>query len=147
MSKVTTHEQELLTIIAGLQTHNAKLQTENAQMQKRLAELETQLAKLGKNSSTSSKPPSSDIVKPPKTLKANSNEKRKQGGQPGHPKHERPPFKSEEVDSITDYILDACPDCGGSLCSSDKAPKVIQQVEIIEKPVRIAEQKRLSLLV
>ncbi len=144
MNNITSHEQELLTIIAELQAHNAKLQTENAEMQKRLAELETQLAKLCKNSSTSSKPPSSDIVKPPKTLKTNLEGKRKQGGQPGHPKHERPPFESEEVDNVTDYILDACPDCGGSLCSSDKAPKVIQQVEIIEKPIRIDEHRGLA---
>ncbi len=143
MNNITSHEQELLTIIAELQAQNAKLQTENAQMKKRLAELESQLAKLGKNSSTSSKPPSSDIVKPPKTLKTNSNRKRKKGGQPGHPKHVRPPFESKEVDNVTDYILDACPDCGGSLCSSDKAPKVIQQVEIIEKPIRIDEHRGL----
>lgn len=143
MDNITSREQELLTIIADLQAHNATLQKEIARMQKRLAELESKLAKLGKNSSTSSKPPSSDIVKPPKTQKPNSNEKRKPGGQPRHPKHVRQPFKPEEVDKVWDYTLDACPDCGGSLCSSDKAPKVIQQVEIIEKPVRLDEHRGL----
>jgi transposase len=103
MNNITSHEQELLTIIAELQAQNAKLKTENAAMQKRLAELETQLAKLGKNSSTSSKPPSSDIVKSSKTPKANPNQKRKKGGQPGHPKHVRPPFESKEVDNVTHY--------------------------------------------
>ncbi len=144
MGNITSREQELLTIIAELQAHNAKLQTEIAEMQKRLAELETKLAKLGKNSSTSSKPPSSDIVKPPKPQTTTTNQKRKQGGQPGHPKHERSPFEAEDVDNVTDYILEACPDCGGSLCSSDKAPRVIQQVEIIEKPVRIDEHRGLA---
>ena len=141
MNNIISHEQELLAIIAELQGKNAKLQTENGEMQKRLVELENKLAKLGKNSSTSSKPPSSDIVKPPKTK---SKEKRKKGGQKGHPKHERPPFEPEEVDNVTDYILDACPDCGNFLCPSDKAPKVIQQVEIIEKPIRIDEHRGLA---
>jgi transposase len=48
------------------------------------------------------------------------------------------------VDNVTNYTLDVCPDCGGSLCSSDKAPKVIQQVEIIEKPVHIDEHRGLA---
>ncbi len=55
MSKNISHEQELLRIIA-------ELQTKNSELQKRLIELENKLAKLSKNSSNSSKPPSSDIV-------------------------------------------------------------------------------------
>ena len=37
-----------------------------ARLEQRIAELEAEVARLRKNSSTSSKPPSSDIVKPPK---------------------------------------------------------------------------------
>lgn len=105
----------------------------------RIKTLEDELAKYKKNSSNSSKPPSSDIVKPPKERKANG--ERKIGGQPGHPKHERPLFSREEIDYIHTHTLDSCPDCGSKLLSTDTAPLVIQQVEIIEKPVRIDEHR------
>ncbi len=39
---------------------------ENQRFQHRFAELECELAKARKTSKTSSKPPSSDVVKPPK---------------------------------------------------------------------------------
>lgn len=61
--------RELLNRIDRLESHVAQLQDE--------------VARLKKNSSNSSKPPSSDIVKPkgPNGRKG----KRKIGGQPGHP--------------------------------------------------------------
>ena len=81
------------------------------QLESRVAQLEAENARLKKNSSTSSKPPSSDIVKskmrhgvpkPPNHRKG----KRKIGGQVGHRKHERTPFTPEEVDAAWDYTLD-----------------------------------------
>ena len=54
-----------------------------------VARLREQLAAARKDSSTSSKPPSSDIVKPPKPAPPEGQERRRIGGQPGHPKHER----------------------------------------------------------
>ena len=61
------------------------LLAENAALQARVAELE---ARLGRNSTNSSKPPSSDspAVKraPPKATSG-----KRAGGQPGYPKHER----------------------------------------------------------
>jgi len=68
-------------------------------LQERVKELEKMVAKLLKNSSTSSKPPSSDIVKPPKPKPRKGRRgKRRIGGQPGHEKHERKPFPPEQVD-------------------------------------------------
>ena len=110
----------------------------------RVRELEAQLAALRKNSSNSSKPPSSDIVKPPKPPTRGRPRKRKRGGQPGHPRHQRPAFTSEELDAAWDYSLDACPDCGGTLEDSDAAPRVVQQVEIVERPIRIEEHRGLA---
>ena len=63
-----------------------KLEQENAR-------LKQQLAAARKNSSTSSKPPSSDIVKP-KNPRGKGGKKRRRGGQPGHPRHERPERRS-----------------------------------------------------
>ena len=63
----------------------------------RIRELEDEVARLKKNSSNSSKPPSSDIVKP-RPVKARRKRKRKRGGQHGHRKHVRPVFAGEQVD-------------------------------------------------
>lgn len=116
-----------------------RLEARTEEQDKRIAELESELAKARKNSSTSSKPPSSDIVKPPKDAKKKG--KRKKGAQPGHPKHEREPFPPEEVDEVHDHTIDSCPDCGTGLLPGDEAPRVVQQVEIIDVPIRIDEHR------
>jgi transposase len=108
----------------------------------RIKNLELELAKYKKNSSNSSKPPSSDIVKPRQEQRRSG--ERKIGGQPGHPKHERALFSPEEVDAVHKYTLDACPECGGALLPSEAEPRVIQQVEIVERPVRIEEHRGLA---
>ncbi len=60
--------------------------------------LENKIARLSKNSSNSGKRPSSDdIVKPKPSGKKNGDKKRKIGGQPGHPRHERPLFAHRPV--------------------------------------------------
>ena len=58
-------------------------------LEQHVCDLEAQIAKLRKDSSTSSKPPSSDIVKPPKSIPKGKHkeQRRKIGGQVGHSKH------------------------------------------------------------
>ena len=117
-----------------------------AELEQQVARLMEQVAKLSKNSSNSSKPPSSDIVKPvkpPKPKGKNRKRRRRIGGQPGHPKHEREPFGPDEVNRVRTYSLPACPRCGGRLKSLKETPRVIQQVEIIERPIRITERRGL----
>jgi transposase len=113
------------------------------QLEQRNAELEAEVARLQKNSSTSSKPPSSDIVRPPKPAPPRSRGKRKTGGQPGHAKHERRPFTPEQLDAAWEYTLTECPDCGGALKQAEAEPRVVQQVELVQKPVRIEEHRAL----
>ena len=99
------------------------------------------IAALQKNSSTSSKPPSSDITKPPKTKKGNG-KKNQPGGQPGHPKHERTPFSEQEVDDLWDYHCPSCPECNSrAITLLDQPPKVIQQIELIEVVTRTEEHR------
>lgn len=109
----------------------------------RIAALESQLAKAKKNSSNSSKPPSSDIVDPPpKSDKRKSGKKRKRGGQPGHPRHERPAFPPEDIDATWIYYYTGCPCCGGKLVDSDEPPKVLQQVDLETRPIQVEEHQR-----
>lgn len=108
-------------------------------------EMKAQLARSLKDSSTSSKPPSSDIVKPPPPgAKGGKRRNRKIGGQPGHKRHERKPFLPEEVDDAYEYSLEACPGCGGELRGSRRKTRVIQQVELVERPFRVTEHRALS---
>lgn len=119
----------------------AELEAQVVDLKAQVACLAEQVAKLLKNSSNSSKPPSSDIVKPPKPPAPGGNSKRKIGGQPGHPKHGREPFGSEELDDTRPYRLDRCPDCGGKLRASQAEARVVQQVEVIDRPVEIVEHR------
>ena len=127
-----TREQAYQRRIAELEAEVAALKAEVT----RLAEL---VAKLSKNSSNSSKPPSSDIVKPSKP--PSSKKKRKIGGQPGHAKHERSPFSREEIDDVREYRLNCCPDCGGRVSARPQETRVVQQVELIERPIEIVEHR------
>jgi transposase len=120
----------------------AALEKRLAELEKRYAELEAKYAKAIKNSANSSKPPSSDFTVPPKRRRQPG--KRRPGGQPGHPRHERQDFSAEEIDRFQEYSYDACPDCGGGLKLSDADPYVIQQVEIIEKPTIVTEHVSLA---
>ena len=104
-----------------------------AELEKQVAELIDKVAKLSKNSSNSSKPPSSDIVKPPRKKKGNGS--RNIGGPPRHTKHERTPFSTDEIDDFQTHTLDTCPDCGGKVKEVENAAKVVQQVEVVKKPV------------
>ena len=101
------------------------------QLQARVARLEAELAAAQKNSTNSSKPPSSDIVKKPKD-KPKDGTVRKRGGQPNHPKHERPAFADDQIDERFEYRCIECPDCHGPVMPSKSPPKVIQQVELRE---------------
>jgi len=123
---------------AQLDFLNAQLKT----LQVAFAQLQAQLAAARKDSSTSSKPPSSDIVKPPRPPPPVGQDKRKIGGQPGHPKHERVLFPPEQVNGgSNDHVLDLCPGCGHGLQPTAAAPRVVQQIEIHEVPLSIEEHR------
>ena len=132
---------DLKALLAAALQRIEQLEQENAQLRKENAELKRQLAAARKNSSTSSKPPSSDIVKQKKPS-AKDGKRRKRGGQPGHPKHERTPFEESEIDLFCDYPCGCCPDCGGPGQLSDAPPRILQQVEISPKPIIIREHRR-----
>ena len=109
--------------------------------QEQIMVLELKVAKLSKNSSNSSKRPSSDDITKPKSNKTQGKDKRKIGGQPGHERHERTLFAEEEIDKVHPYILVSCPDCHGEVSITNGEPRIIQQVELLEVPL-IREEHR-----
>ncbi len=119
----------------------AELEKQVVELMDKVAELTDKVAKLSKNSSNSSKPPSSDIVKPPRKKKGSTS--RNIGGQQGHTRHERTPFETDEIDAFHPHTLDACPDCGGKLKEVENAGKVVQQVEVVKKPIHIEQHTAL----
>ncbi|MDD3546493.1 MAG: IS66 family transposase [Kiritimatiellae bacterium] len=103
-------------------------------------DLERKVAQLSKNSTNSSKPPSSDITRPKPQQRQRG--ERKIGAQPGHPRHERPAFPEADIKTFHDYRLDACPECGNAeVTFLDEPPRVLQQMEI-EKVVVFKEEHR-----
>ena len=120
-----------------------RLEARIAALEAIVARLQEQLAAARKDSATSSKPPSSDIVKPPKPSPPEGQDRRNIGGQPGHPKHEREPFPPEAVNAgFFDHHIDLCPRCGHDLQPPLlNEPRVIQQVDIKEVPLTIQEHR------
>jgi transposase len=126
-----------------LQARVDALEAELTALKQVIAQLSRQLAAARKDSSTSSKPPSSDIVKPPKTPLPEGQDRRRAGGQPGHPKHERAAFSPEAVNGgFFDHRLHSCPACGLDLHPARTiAPRVVQQVDIRDVPLSVEEHR------
>ena len=112
------------------------------QLQAKVRQLEEQLAAARKDSSTSSKPPSSDIVKPPRPEPTPDGAARQPGGQPGHAQHERAPFAPEQIAQCFDYRLKTCPDCGHTLQDIGLAMRVVQQVDVRDIPLHVEEHRQ-----
>ena len=119
------------------------LEAELAALKEIVARLSQQLAAARKDSTNSSKPPSSDIVKPPKPSPPQGQDRRRIGGQPGHPKHERAAFPPEAINGGSfDHRIDSCPACGHDLQPTlTIAPRIVQQVEIVAAPLSIQEHR------
>src|ERR1041384_8068316 len=127
--------QRLQAEVDDLRAQLTQVQAQFAQLQQQFAQLQQQLASARKDSSTSSKPPSSDIVKPPKPPPPQGQAKRQRGGQPGHPKQERPLAPPEALTAPPhDYLLELCPDCGHGLRPAGDEVRVVQQIEVPEVP-------------
>src|ERR1019366_8960202 len=107
-------EREKQIADAEKQIADAKKQIADAE--KQIADLERQLAGRKKNSTTPSKPPSSDGLageQRPRGRKRKS--KRKPGAQPGHPGHHRPLVPSAAARAIEVLLPQQCGHCGASL--------------------------------
>ena len=98
----------------------AERERQLAEAQKRIADLERQLALRQQNSTTTSKPPSSDgLAGRPRERGRRRKSRRKPGGQPGHPGHSRPLVPTERVNAFVDLVPEACRHCQHALRARD----------------------------
>jgi hypothetical protein len=107
------------------------LQTENQR-------LKDQIGRLMRDSSNSSKPPSSDIVKPKSKNRPRGKRKRKIGGPPGHPREERTPLGPDQIDRTIRHGLSPARS-RGLIPLNEWA--VLQQVELAEKLYSVTEHR------
>ena len=118
----------------------AELRALVADLMARIAELELALAKANKDSSTSSKPPSSDITQPQPKTKPGRRQKRTRGGQPGHERQLREPLPPERVDETLDYVI-RDEDVKRLGLTPTGEFEVIQRIELPEVPIHVADHR------
>ena len=98
----------------------ADAQKQIADAEKQIADLEHQLALRQQNSTTTSKPPSSDgLAGSQRERGRRKKSRRKAGGQPGHPGHSRPLVPLERVNAFVDLVPTACRQCQHPLHARD----------------------------
>jgi transposase len=112
----------------------------------RVEELERKIAMLTRDSSNSSKPPSSDgPTGKPKARARIKSKKRKPGGQPGHKGSNRDLIPLEEVDRLIPLFPETCDHCGAELdieCVTGKHWR--HQVIDIPEPKKVVTEYRLE---
>jgi transposase len=95
----------------------------------------------GKTPQNSSLPPSTQHPHArPKPRKRKS--KRRRGGQPGHPKHERQLIPSEKCDKVTTLKPKQCRRCGTRLSGNDSEPLRHQVWELPDLKALVTEYQR-----
>lgn len=108
-----------------------------ADRDKRIAGLERQLAKRQRNSTNSSKPPSSDGLAGAQRRRRSPRKKsgRKPGGQPGHTGHDRPPV--ENPDRVEEVLPEKCKHCGTALPQTSEERQTVGDIfrrQIVDLP-------------
>lgn len=102
--------------LAEAEQRVAESKKQIAESEKKIADLERQLALRQQNSTTSSKPPSSDGLAGRQRMRGRrTKSRRKPGGQPGHPGHYRPLVPLERVQHVITLFPDACGHCSRRL--------------------------------
>jgi len=98
---------------AELEREKGELEKELADRNKKISDLEHQLAARNKNSTNSSKPPSSDGPSAEKRIHPQRRKsKRKRGGQKGHRGCHRQLVPTDQVDKIVKVLPQDCKHCG-----------------------------------
>lgn len=108
--------EELRRKVAEREKQIGEREKQIADAEKQIADLERQLALRKRNSTNSSKPPSSDgLAGEQRSRGRRHKSKRKPGGQPGHPGHHRGLVPTPEVSAIEVVLPKHCGHCGRNL--------------------------------
>ena len=112
------------------------------ELRREIEELKLALAKATKDSSNSSKSPSSDIVKPSKKNASgeSSRKRRKRGGQKGHARKLRKPLPPERVDEAFVYEIPDDEVRDRELTPTDDF-ELIQHIELLDMPIHVTEHR------
>ncbi|MFH1919095.1 MAG: transposase, partial [Planctomycetota bacterium] len=129
-------------LIAALRLTIEQQATTIEGLEKRLRELELALARARKDSSNSSKSPSSDIVKPParKQSAAGKRKKASRGGQTGHTRKLREPLPPERVDEEIIHEINDAEVRELKLVATDEF-EIVQHVELLDMPIHVTEHR------
>jgi transposase len=113
--------------------------------EQRIAALEAELAAVKKTPRNSSLPPSTEHPHA-KPLRDKKRSKRKPGGQPGHPKHERALIPAAQCHAVVPLKPETCRRCGEALSGSDPEPLRHQVWEVPEIKPLVTEYQRHRLM-
>lgn len=128
---------ELEAQVQALLRENRSLKAGQQQQQERIRALEH---RLGRNSSNSSRPPSTDPPNAPPPATPEPPSGRKPGGQPGHPPANRKPFLSNQVDHFVPLYPEKCRGCRREISPSAKADLWLWRThQIVDVPPVAAE--------
>jgi transposase len=119
-----------------LNRENEKLRQELIERDKKIAELERKLALRLQNSTTSSKPPSSDGLAGEQRPRGNRRKKarRKPGGQPGHRGHWRGLAPLSRVDQVIEVFPPKCRHCDSRLSRKMSTQGEARRHQVTELP-------------
>ena len=126
-------------IIAQLLRQNKQQAEQIRLLSEEVQQLREKIARLEKNSSNSSKPPSSDITNPQPENK--KKKKRKIGGQKGHPKHNRSLFESNEIDKTIIHKLPAKEIDRRGLVPLPQTESALQQIDLPKKFYNVIDHR------
>jgi len=137
-------EEQLKQEVERLRRELAERERQIAEQMKRIADLERQLALRQQNSTTSSKPPSSDgLAGRQRERGRRTKSRRRPGGQPGHPGHTRGLVPIERVNDFIDLVPDTCRQCQRTLHARDDVgdPRRHQVTELPAIEAEITEYR------
>src|SRR5207249_6530146 len=116
--------------VEDLQRKVAEREQQIGEAEKQIADLERQLAARQKNSTNSSKPPSSDgLAGNSRQRGRRKKSKRKVGGQKGHPGHHRRLVPPEQVQEVRPVLPVECKHCGESLPQKPEQMRTVGEVQ------------------
>lgn len=137
-------EERLKQEVERLRRELAERERQIAEHMKRIADLERQLSLRQQNSTTSSKPPSSDgLAGRQRERGRRTKSRRRPGGQPGHAGHTRELVPIERVNDFIDLVPDTCRQCQRTLHARDDVgdPRRHQVTELPAIEAEITEYR------